>query len=186
MSKNIKLYGLLKSIDRKSKNWIKEFCFDIWDLLYFNSLFIEQDWPIKWELERLWLLNSLKLIYISKWDLIDLISLENTWLLKKEIIKILEEWIWKDNLYKEVEFFPVNLISETNLEIIKWYYVMHVINSFDNYDILAHNTSSLIIDYNFVRKKWRWWRILFSEKVKNILKSCDIGFYYIDIVYEVH
>jgi len=82
---------------------------------------------------------------------------------------------------------PVKLISEESTiwwqnDLIDSYYILNVINKITYTNFKTYSDKIKKYDFLMVDKYLN--KIIFSEKVKNILKKQELKMYYIDWVYE--
>ncbi len=182
MNRTTKFYTFFKDYEKKFLNKINEFSFDNDSYSLLEIILFENNNVIwkKW-------LNDRKIYYLNKWDFLPVLWWTRTWLINKSLIKIFEEEIWKEKLYKEVEFLPVKLISEES--IIWWqidsidnYFILNVINKITDTNFKVY--SDKIKEYDFLMIDKYLNKIIFSEEIKNILEKQELKIYYIDWVYE--
>lgn len=182
MNKTTKFYTLFKDYEKKFLNKTNEFSFDNDSFSSLERIFLANDNIIwnKWS-------DGRKIYYLNKWDLLSILWWTRTWLINKNLIQTFENEIWKEKLYKEVEFLPVQLVSEESItwwqiNLISNYYILNIINKITDTNLKAYSDKIEVCDFLMVDKYLN--KIIFSEKVKNILEEEDLKMYNIDWVYE--
>ena len=105
----------------------------------------------------------------------------STWVISKDLIKAFEKEIWKEKLYKEVEFLPIKIVPEW----IEWpvyndFYMVHVLNELASTKWYYSEwwkeklyKAELVEKYDFF--KWKWsTSITFSENIAKVIDSFNM------------